>query len=140
MRDKILSMFLESTSTIAEDTIGSINHKLNIKIVIDKSVHAKDRQTRHLDGDEKGGSQITGEVIDDAQIRSIAHKGTRRMIEKMIFDIIDLNDPVHIKDTKSATNIIGVMKRQGDDLIFKVITVMVKPDFKPKQGTYSIEI
>ena len=125
---------------LTEAPIGQLSHKLNIKIVIDKSVHAGDRQDRHIHGDEKGGSQITGNTIDDATIRSIAHKGTRKMIDKMIFDVIDLNDPVHIKDTKTNTNIIGVMKRSGDDLIFKVITVMNKPNFKAKKGTYTIEV
>ncbi len=123
-----------------EEPIGQVSHKLNIKIVIDKTTHAGDRQDRHVTGDEKGGSRITGQAIDDSQIRSVAHKGTRKMIDQMILDRIDLNEPVHIKDTKTDMNVIGVMKQQNGELIFKVITVMVKPNFKAKQGTVTVEV
>jgi hypothetical protein len=130
----------QKTEKIIEAPIGAVSHKLNIKIVIDKTVHAGDRQDRHVHGDEKGRSQITGQEIDDKVIRSVAHKGTRKMIDHMILDKIDLNDPVHFKDTNSNLNVIGVMKQQGDDLVFRVITVMVKPNFHAKRGTTTIEV
>lgn len=125
---------------LTETPIGQVSHKLNIRIVIDKSVHASERQGRHVHGDEKGRSQITGQSIDDSDIRSVAHRGTRKMIDQMILDNINLNDPVHIKDTKSNLNVIGVMKQIGNELVFRVITVMNKPNFHPKSGTTTIEV
>lgn len=130
----------EKTQKLIEAPIGQVSHKLNIRIVIDKTVHAGDRQGRHVHGDEKGRSQITGQEIDDSIIRSVAHRGTRKMIDHMILDKIDLNDPVHIKDTKSNLNVVGVMRQEKDDLIFRVITVMVKPNFHAKRGTTTIEV
>lgn len=125
---------------MTEAPIGQVAHKMNIKIVIDKSVHAGERQGRHIHGDEKGGSNITGQEIDDKMIRSVAHKGTRRMIDNMIMDKIDIGDPVHIKDKKSDLNVIGVMEDQNGELVFKVITVMVKPNFHAKRGTTTVEV
>lgn len=124
---------------LTESPIGQVSHKLDIRIVIDKTVHAGDRQDRHIHGDEKGGSKITGHSIDDSEIRAVAHRGTRKMISDMILDKINLGDPVHIKDTKTGLNVIGVMD-DNQGLVFRVITVMRKDNFKAKPGTTTIEV
>jgi hypothetical protein len=124
---------------LTESPIGQVSHKLDIRIVIDKTVHAGDRQDRHITGDEKGGSQMTGQSIEDSEIRAVAHRGTRKMITDMILDKINLGDPVHIKDSKTSLNVIGVMENRGE-LVFRVITVMRKQNFKAKPGTTTIEV
>ena len=119
----------KDNSKLTEEPIGDVSHKMNIKVIIDKSVHAGERQSRHQ-----------GQFIDDAQIRSIAHKATKKMINDMIFDKMDINQAIHVKDSKSDLNMIGVMKNYKGQLLFKVITVMNKRNFMPKTGTISIEV
>lgn len=125
-RDKVC---VPKDSKLTEEPIGDVSHKMNIKVLIDKSVHAGERQSRH-----------SGQYIDDQQIRSVAHRATKKMINDMIYDKIDIGQEIHIKDSKSDLNIIGVMKDYKGQLVFKVITVMNKPNFYPKKGTISIEV
>lgn len=120
---------VQKKSQLTEEPIGNVSHKLNVRIIIDKSAHASQRQNRH-----------EGKFIDDQQIKAIAHRATKKFITYMIYDKIDIEQEVHVKDSKSNINLIATMKHIDNQLIFRVITIMDKPNFKAKKGTLSIEV
>lgn len=117
---------------VLEDTIAKIAKDINIKVDIDRTEHAKNRQNRHIN-----------KSISDKEIKEIIDLAIPEIAEKMLFDDIDIDkDYILIKYIPTNLNIIGIMRSGSGDgaMDFIVVTVMYKENFKAKPGTHTIII
>lgn len=120
--------------------IGQI--PITINVSIEKSKHAAERQFRHVQGDEKGGSQITGQVLTDDDIMRVANKAVNRIISMILNNQIDVGQEFVIKKKQMGSptiNLVCNLERVDNrNFNMKVITVMVKDNFFAKPGTKEI--
>jgi hypothetical protein len=119
-----------STIKLMDAVIGTVSDKVTIAVQINKTKHAGERQSRH------DHTQIT-----ERDIMDVADKAIPNITKALLFDRIDVGDYIHVKDKKSALNLIGILQEKSPyNLMFVVMTVMVKPNFVAKQGTYTIVV
>jgi len=119
-----------SLQTILEKAIASFSNTIKINVKVDKTIHAGERQSRHSDREIS-----EGEIIETIQI------ATEKILKLMVFDKVDIGDAVHIHNTKTNLNVIGALENKTNNFVdFFVVTVMVKPNFKPKPGTKTIRV
>jgi hypothetical protein len=115
---------------LMDAVIGTVSDKVTISVQINKTKHAGERQSRH------DHTQIT-----ERDIMDVADKAIPNITKALLFDRIDVGDYIHVKDKKSALNLIGILQEKSPyNLMFVVMTVMVKPNFAAKQGTYTIVV
>ena len=77
--------------------------------------------------------------ITEKDILNVADKAIPDISKALLFDKIDVGDYVHVKDKKSALNLIGILQEKSPfNLMFVIMTVMIKSNFVAKQGTYTI--
>ncbi|MBC8147538.1 MAG: hypothetical protein H8E98_06085 [Bacteroidetes bacterium] len=114
---------------LLEKIIGQLIDKIDVILVIDKTKHAAERQSRHGKDD----------FIEEQEIMSVANKSIEQVAKLLMFDKLDIGDKIHIHDKKSNLNLIGLIQNNGQRLQIKIITVMRKRDFK-SSGTYTIEV
>ena len=113
---------------LMDAVIGTVSDKVTISVQINKTKHAGDRQSRH------DHMQIT-----EKDILNVADKAIPDISKALLFDKIDVGDYVHVKDKKSALNLIGILQEKSPfNLMFVIMTVMIKSNFVAKQGTYTI--
>ena len=113
---------------LMDAVIGTVSDKVNISVQINKTKHAGDRQSRH--------DHIQ---ISEDDIMSVADKAIPDITKALLFDRIDVGDYIHVKDKKSALNLIGILQEKSSfNLMFVIMTVMIKPNFIAKKGTYTI--
>lgn len=126
----MFNMLLNFENYITENTVLTIkNPKINIKIAVEDTKHSKERQSRH----EKEGIAIT-----DNEIVATMRKAIPKISKELILDKIDVGNTICIK--YNGLNIITALNKKGDDLEFKLVTVMKKDNFKAKSGTYVMNI
>ena len=119
-----------STIKLMDAVIGTVSDKVTIAVQINKTKQAGERQSRH------DHTQIT-----ERDIMDVADKAIPNITKALLFDRIDVGDYIHVKDKKSALNLIGILQEKSPyNLMFVVMTVMVKPNFVAKQGTYTIVV
>ena len=110
--------------------IGTVSDKVTISVQINKTKHAGDRQSRH-----------DHMQISEKDIMNVADKAIPSISKALLFDRIDVGDYIHVKDKKSALNLIGILQEKSPyNLMFVVMTVMIKPNFTAKPGTYSVVV
>lgn len=115
---------------LMDAVIGTASDKVTIAVQINKTKHAGERQSRH------DHTQIT-----ERDIMDVADKAIPNITKALLFDRIDVGDYIHVNDKKSALNLIGILQEKSPyNLMFVVMTVMVKPNFVAKQGTYTIVV
>ena len=108
--------------------IGTVSDKVTISVQINKTKHAGDRQSRH------DHTQISEKDIID-----VADKAIPDITKALLFDRIDVGDYIHVKDKKTSLNLIGILQEKSPyNLMFVVMTIMLKSNFVAKQGTYTI--
>lgn len=118
---------------LIEKTISDFSHKTKIEIEIDKTVHAEERQGRHSD--------VT---ITDKMIESTVRKALKDLIKDLVSNKLKYSNPrgdknrrstiarIGIRDASNDMNVIAAVEDDrdpGDDLIIKVITVMIEKKF-----------
>lgn len=114
--------------SLVENTIAKVSKDINVKIDIDKTVHAGQRQFRHET------------PISDEEIIRIVSLALPEIANQLMFDEINMGSYVLIKNDDNL-NIIGVLHPGNNGVIdFVVITVMKKKDFMPKKNTKIIEV
>jgi len=114
---------------ILENTIANLLKQIQIKVKIDKTKHANDRQSRHDDF-----------YINDKDIIEIVNSSLEKIAESLLFNKIDMGDYVLLKRNYDNLNIVTNIQRAGDKIDVIVITVMKKQNFIPKTGTKTINI
>jgi hypothetical protein len=109
--------------------------EIDIDFGIQPTFHSAFRQGRHRD-----------EFIETEEIRQDLLRAFDKMSKELLFDIIDIGEPVLIRNRDSHLNIVGVPYRSGapqgidNQLGFKVITVMRKEDFENRKDAHEIQI
>lgn len=131
-RNRILELndILNNAGLLNEKSIGQAVGDIHVVIDLDKSGHAGERQTRHGEDD----------VISDDEIKGVAQRGVPAISKMLILGQIEIGDDVVIQSNGSALNVVGSIKRDGNQLRLVIITVMRKRDFKPKAGTTPIRV
>ena len=114
---------------LVEYTISKVSKEINVKIDIDKTRHAGERQSRD------------GRQISDTEIIEIVKIALPEIANLLLFDKIDMNSYVLIKHRGTNINIVGALHPGANgEIDFVVVTVMRKENFMPKKGTKVIEI
>ena len=114
---------------LVENTIAKVSKDINVKIDIDKTIHAGERQYRHE------------EPISDKQIIDIVALALPDIANELIFDDIHMGEYILIKQFLTDINVVGALHPgNNDEIDFVVVTVMRKKDFMPKKGTHVIEV
>lgn len=119
---------MKALDLIFEDVIGQFRDKIDIVYNVDKTQHAGERQYRDSD------------YITNDEINTLVHKCMERIIKSLIFNTTDIGTPIHLQDTTTNLNIVATTRKEGDRIKFIIITVMKKPNFYAKPGTYHIEV
>lgn len=115
--------------SLIENTIAKLSKNINVKIDIDKTNHAQQRQHRHE------------EEITDSEIINIVNLALPDIANELMFDKISMGSYVLIKQKLTNINIVGVLYHgQNDEIDFIVVTVMKKENFIPKKGTKVINV
>ena len=143
LRERLLQKAWEGALREREGEPGVIGQvPITINVSIEKSKHAAERQFRHVQGDEKGGSQITGQVLTDEDIMRVANKAVNRVISMILNNQLDVGQEFVIKKKQMgapAINLVCNLERLDNrSFTLKVITVMVKDNFYAKPGTKEI--
>lgn len=114
---------------LVEYTIGKLSKQINVKIDIDKTVHAGKQQNR-----PEGHTS-------DTEIIEIVKLALPEIANALLFDEINMGDYVLIKHRGTTINIVGALQYGNNGVIdFVVVTVMKKKDFIPKRNTKVIEV
>lgn len=125
-------MVRQELSFLVEEPVGSFSSEIEIVVNVDKTRHAGERQTRH---DER---------ITDDEILKTAKKGVGEIKRRVLLDEIDVGeDEIVIRDHKTDMNVVCTMEpanREGTRFELTVITVMRKPNFKPKSGSKVVDV
>lgn len=114
---------------IYESVIAKEHFNLKIDYGIETTEHSKLRQYRHKN------------YISDETIYDNVKAAMNQLLNDLIFDELDIEERVIIKNIDTDLNIVGVPKKGNDDtILFKLITVMVEKDFRNPFNTKIIEI
>lgn len=143
LRDRLLEKAWEGALKEREGEPGVIGQvPITINVSIEKSRHAAERQFRHVQGDEKGGSNITGQVLTDEDIMRVGNKAVNRVISMLLNGQLDVGQEFVIKkkqmDTPTINLVCNLERIDNRTFNLKVITVMVKANFFAKPGTKEI--
>ena len=118
--------------SLMEDLIAQLSNTIDVVTNLQKTKHARDRQTRHGYSD--------ADVISDDDIKKTVNIVIPKIARALIFNRIDIGDDVLVKNSRNDINVVGNLAQAGPKLNFIVITVMKKRDFKPKPGTFVIDV
>jgi hypothetical protein len=130
----------------APQEVGYVKEPVEIRIDIEKVVHASDRQFRHGVDDK-----ITDDDIIDTVELAIEELTIALMQDR--FNITQLEDDYPTRGVKEGEpnrfvirnksnnlNLVCQLKPGLNEFVLTVITVMTKPDFKAYSGQFVIEV
>lgn len=121
---------LNKYNYLKEADIAVVSNDIKLIITLDKTVHAEQRQLRHDTAH-----------ISESDIISTVENSLRKIGLGLLFDKFDIGDNIHIQNRRTNLNVVGVLlDNKNNTLKFKIITVMIKPNFKPYENTYTITI
>ena len=124
--------------------------RIEIRIDVEKVSHTSIRQFRHV-----SGGNFNNVISNDDIIETIELAIEQITIDLMhdVFDIYQEEDGYPCKDVKAGEPYRFVIKNKTNNLnvicqlepgdfefVLTVITVMVKPDFKPYRDQYVVEV
>jgi hypothetical protein len=127
-----------------------IKQRIEIRIDVEKVSHASIRQFRHV-----SGGNFKDVISNDDIIETIELAIEQITIDLMhdVFDIYQEEDGYPCKDVKAGEPYRFVIKNKTNNLnvicqlepgdfefVLTVLTVMVKPDFKPYRDQYVVEV
>jgi hypothetical protein len=127
-----------------------IKKRIEIRIDVEKVSHTSIRQFRHV-----SGGNFNNVISNDDIIETIELAIEQITIDLMhdVFDIYQEEDGYPCKDVKAGEPYRFVIKNKTNNLnvicqlepgdfefVLTVLTVMVKPDFKPYRDQYVVEV
>lgn len=110
--------------------IGGFNADFTVRIEIEKTDHSDERQYRH-------GAR---DIITDEQITQIVQLAHKKILEALIFGKVEIQGTVVIKKIRENINIVCRISERAGRIEIVVITVMKKPDFRPKSNDFVIQV
>src|SRR3990167_9889923 len=106
MRKKTIKL-----TNILENTIATVSQKINVKIEIDKSNHATERQFRDAN------------FISDENIIKVVTLALPEIANKLIFDEIGMGSYILVKQVFTDINVVGALHPGvNGEIDFVVIT------------------
>ncbi len=114
---------------VIEDTIANILKQLNIKVKIDKTNHADNRQGRHQN-----------RYITNKDIIDVVNAGLEKIAYALLFNNIDIGDHILLKRKSDNLNVIASIERAGDKIDVIIITVMKTANFHKHPNTKTLYI
>lgn len=132
----MVKSFKEISEAIA---VGKFNKNLTIGFTINKSFHAKGRQSRHLEGDE---TEHSDHYISDEEIIATAEKAGKNIIEDILNNHIDIDDRFVIQDSYTNLNIVCVLHKGNSSDTFNVdiVTVIYTDKFWNTKNNWIVKI
>jgi hypothetical protein len=126
-RVKTYNEFVNEDKTIPNKKIRvDFTECLDENIDIKLTTHGDERSH------ERDGKKLN---ISKFEIEEVIDKAESKLLKMFVkFKTFVIHD--HI----SKLNVIGRLIKKGKEFIFKVITVMIKPNFKPRPDDYFINI
>ena len=120
---------IKLANILLEREIGQVSQNINVRMQIDKTAHAGERQSRD-----------PSHEISEANILETAHKALPKLSKMMLLGLANIGDSILIHDSSTDLNIVGALERKEAMIELVVITVMYKKDFVPRAGTKIVEI
>ena len=120
-------------------SVGKFNKNLTIGFTVNKSFHAKERQSRHLEGQDNKQSD---NYISDDEIVSTAEKAGKKIIEDILNNHIDIDDRFVIQDSYTNLNIVCVLHKgsSADNLNVDIVTVIYTDKFWNTKNNWIVKI
>lgn len=112
--------------------IGHFHKNMSIDIVLDKTFHSAQRQTRH--------GQDERNYISDEEIIETVRRASEKIIDDLLFGKIRIGRRFIVHDTNTDLNIVCSPNGYDEPLIISIITVMRTDNFNNQYGTYVIDI
>jgi len=116
-------LFLESYD------LGKISKTIVIDFDIEHTNHSLDRKDRDFDN-----------YIKDQEIKDTINLAAEQITDALIENKLNMGDRVLITNKQTDLNIVGGLGLKGDDILFKVITIMKDKNFRNIKNTYQIFI
>lgn len=118
---------------VKEALAGEFSKKIEFDIVISKSVHAEERQSRH-GSDERN-------FISDEEIKETIYQATDRIIEDLVNNHIDVDDRFIVRDANTGVNIVCSIHAGKDGKHrLDVITVIRTDNFHNPGKTWVVMV
>ena len=132
----MVKSFNEINEAIA---VGKFSKNLTIGFTINKTVHAKERQTRHLEGDD---TKQSDHYISDEEIIATAEKAGKKIIEDILNNHIDIGDRFVIQDSYTTLNIVCALHRgsTADNFNVDIVTVIYTGKFWNTKNNWIVKI
>lgn len=110
--------------------IGTVKKPVTIELDLKHSKHSMERQGRST------------EYIKNSDIKETVEKATEQLVDAMMSDTINTNDPVWIYNSNNDLNVVGsvLYNKNTDTITFKLITVMFHKEFRNKNNSYKITV
>ena len=120
-------------------SVGKFNKNLTIGFTVNKSFHAKERQSRHLESED---TKQSDNYISDEEIIATAEKAGKKIIEDIINNHIDIDDRFVIQDSYTNLNIVCVLHRgsSADNLNVDIVTVIYTDKFWNTKNNWIVKI
>lgn len=132
----MIKSFKEISEAIS---IGKFNKNFTIGFTLNKSLHAAERQTRHLSDKD---SIKSDKYISDEEIIATAEKASKKILEDIINNHIDIDDRFVIQDTYTDLNIVCVLHKgsSDDSLQVDIVTVIYTDKFWNTKNNWIVKI
>jgi hypothetical protein len=110
--------------------IGKVKKPVTIELDLKHSMHSMERQGR------------SDKYIKNSDIKDTVDKATEQLVDAMMSDTINTNDPVWIFNSENSLNVVGSINydKRRDTITFKLITVMFHDNFYNKMNSYKITV
>lgn len=117
--------------------MGAFNKNITIKFNIGKTLHASERQSRHMKDDGDVDNYIT-----DEEIMALLQKASPKIITDVINNHIDVEEKFQVKDPYTFLHLVCILHRTNkeNELTCDVITVMREEFFRNKEREWIVEI
>lgn len=121
---------LERSEFDMVSNIGKVKKPVTIELDLKHSMHSMERQGR------------SSKYIKNSDIKDTVDKATEQIVDAMMSDTINTNDPVWIYNSENHLNVVGsiMYDKRRDTITFKLITVMFHEDFYNKLKSYKITV
>ena len=123
-------MYFREFEYLYERSIGKVQEPITVKLDVNLTDHAEDRKVRHDD-----------RVIKDDDILATVAQAMPKISNALLKDYILVGGKSFIvKNRNNSLNLVCSVKRQGPELVLKVVTIMYKPNFIAKDDDFVITI
>ena len=132
----MIKSFAEINEAIA---VGKFSKNLTVGFTINKTFHAKERQSRHL---ENSDTKQSDNYISDEEIIATAEKAGKKIVEDILNNHIDIDDRFVIQDSYTNLNIVCALHKGStpDNLQVDIVTVIYTDKFWNTKNSWIVKI